>query len=106
MKKVYIVTRQFHKRGETDDVRINIGCFASYKEAEDAILGIMESINNGKKNNSLVYKEADWGVISGTSWMYVNADVYKEGKLYGKVTYHIEEMEVGKLVYGKNVLFV
>lgn len=98
MKKVYIVTRRFHKRGGTDDVRINVGCFASYKEAESAILGIMERINKGKKNNSLEYKDADWGVISGTSWMYVDADVYKEGKLYGKVAYDIEEMEVGKLV--------
>ena len=97
MKNVYIVTRRFYKRGEADDLRNNIGCFASYKEAESAILGIKERINNGNMNNRLEYKDAGWFLICGTPCIYVDADVYKDGELYGRVSYHIEEMEVGKL---------
>lgn len=98
MNEVYLVTRRFKRRGDSDELRTNIGCFASYKEAEGAILGIMQRINAGEIGGLLQYKNADWYSISGTSCIYVEADVYKDGNLYGNVSFHVEDMEIGTLI--------
>ena len=108
MKKMFLLIETCHKRGENRDLKEVLGCFETYKEADDAMMKTITRINNGEWDGirHLTYKNADWNLIAfnwganeprGYVPRYVTASVYEDGKRYGDLYIDVREIEVGVL---------